>query len=430
MSNVIKFNVKLQTWCIAMICFSYPFFITIFIVLGIPTGLANFVVKGSLIVLLLISFFTTSGTKGLAIDLKLLISFFIIYGIRLLSDTSAGISNVYYSNSYIYIYFFILTVFPCLILIWSRESIDIEFYLKVFFLVIILSNLAYFYYSVTNSSGSFSEQFSGRLNVESSQVGDFYTTIINPISVGRFGALLSLLCLHEILFSKKSIFTKEKLIFITLFFIGIINIFLGSSRGPFFTFFIFALFILYSYLRNVTISLKFLVKIILFIFCLLIFLNFYIFPFLNSNDVFLIQRVEQFFQLLDFRSINEVRNYSYAGALKDFMDMPFFGKQFVGTYDNFYPHNIILEVFMSVGFIGGLFFLIPLFNIVIHFLKVLFTNAPNKIFSFYILGLSFLFFSLTSGSIYTSPEFWVLLTLLIIISKKKNLYYNIYSIKK
>ncbi len=411
-TSTIKLNTKLLTWAMALICFSYPISIVLFIKLGIPTGPANIALKAFFVGLCIISLMMIRMPKKKSLNISFLVFFFIIYGFRLMYDASIGVQNVYYSNTYVYLYYFVLTVLPCLTLIWGRDILNIKYFLNVTFVVIALSNLFYFYYSTTEVTSSFTEQLAGRINVESNTVGSTYTTIINPLSVGRFGVLISLLCSYKILFSYTAMKKIEKLCLVLLFMIGIANILLSSSRGPLLTFIIFFLIILYSYFKVNKINEKMFIKVTLFIAILVSLLIYYIIPIVNSTDIFLFKRVEMFF---DGGGVEEARSYSYIGAINDFINNPIFGSQFVGTYDNFYPHNLILEVLMAVGLFGGFFFFKPFFSILNFFRGLLKKRFKPNIFIIYIVGLSLIMLSLTSGSIYTNPEFWVFFTLLIIL---------------
>ena len=98
------------------------------------------------------------------------------------------------------------------------------------------------------------------------------------------------------------------------------------------------------------------------------------------------------------------RNYLFDDAFLLFQKSPIFGSQFVTTGGG-YPHNLLIEVPMSLGIIGLIFFFYILINIFFKLYKIfLIPNLQIEIFGIICVCLIVLFLGLTSGSIFVNPE--------------------------
>ena len=117
--------------------------------------------------------------------------------------------------------------------------------------------------------------------------------------------------------------------------------------------------------------------------------------------------------------LDEARRFSFYGAWNDFLTSPIIGNHFVGSYDNFYPHNIILEVMMSLGVVGLFIFLRIILRVYINFRNVFTGKFNTQTLHLFLFGLCFILISLTSGSIVASPEFWAFFILLSVIQDNK-----------
>ena len=111
----------------------------------------------------------------------------------------------------------------------------------------------------------------------------------------------------------------------------------------------------------------------------------------------------------------EERNYSIEYAWQDFKNNPVIGSQYVGTYDNFYPHNIIIEVFMATGIIGAFCFFMFIFGVV----KKIILHYPINYhyLEFQYILIPTLFIGLTSGSLMFSSDLWLTVALYLCINR-------------
>lgn len=118
---------------------------------------------------------------------------------------------------------------------------------------------------------------------------------------------------------------------------------------------------------------------------------------------------------------------AYAYATAQFYESPMLGSYFRIVTTNpiwrgMYPHNIILEVLITVGVIGFIPFLYFIGKIFSKLRKA-FKNTPNNNSIEKVLGILFIniFFSLMStGTILLNLPFWVIIAILLTINVNKN----------
>jgi Lipid A core - O-antigen ligase and related enzymes len=107
----------------------------------------------------------------------------------------------------------------------------------------------------------------------------------------------------------------------------------------------------------------------------------------------------------------ETRYYLWQYSIDKFMEQPFTGYyteirpgEVLGSFDAYYPHNIILEAFLSVGIVGGVFLIIIILYTFINAIKISKYSVENSwMLSLFIVAL---YFSMFSGTIYNAIWFW------------------------
>lgn len=418
-SNNLVSNVA--TWVIMLSCFSYPITTVLFLKLGVPTGPANYALKGVFAVL----YFTLlllglSKNKNVISTLSFpLIVFFVIYSIRLFVDTAffdIGMKNDY-SHSYLYLYYYILTFLPCLSLFAVKDHLDFSKIIKYTGVFLVLINVSYMLYFLSEGPGSFLLMLSSRAEVSSETLER--GTVINPIVVGVFGASLALFEISKFIQLKKEKLFRNLLgvIFIAM---GIANVMLGASRGPVLLLVLGVFIISGFYFKYRAFQASKILNLIGVLFGLLLIFQLFIAPLFSDTEIFLFKRLEMLDDSIG-SDTKEARDYSFEGAINDFLDSPIIGKQYVGTYDNFYPHNVYLEVFMATGILGAIFFFWAFYQVFQTFIKLWRLRLPEEYLPLFIIGMSNLIVGLTSGSIPTSPQYWIFLTLLILLQSKRPL---------
>ncbi len=226
----------------------------------------------------------------------------------------------------------------------------------------------------------------GRLNLVS----------LNPISIGHLGGtlvILSFWLFFKIDFSRL-IF---KLTFMLASIIGIYLMLGSGSRGPFVAVsFSLLIFMIFSKKHNYIGLIVFGLIAIAVLYKLALYLD-------TSGAFPILNRIESTLSGNDYSVIG--RQESYSGAFYQFVENPLFGDSLEEKTTGYYPHNVILEAFMSTGIVGGLAFLAFFLYVFYYGYMLIKTDAATSwialIFMQYFIGAQF------SGAIYTSTTMWI-----------------------
>lgn len=408
---------NLVLWIIVLNCFSYPITAVIIAYFQVPSGLINIGLKIIYSILALVLIYIVTIKDGIKIPYTLIggLCFFFIYSVRLIYDI--GVEKVpvlFYSDTYILSYFFGATLLPIIAITFGYRYINVnKLTLFVFWALVIANFFLIYYLLVLSDFGDLEKQLARRAHIKTE--GTSIGTLINPITIGYYGATLSLFCINAILsdfFSSKTI----KWMLYPLIAMGFIILLLGASRGPLLGFVLILFISLMAHFYRSTEKVLKIGKFIMYFAFGFLFLSGAINEIYKKYDIFLFYRVEKFFTDRD-KGRKEVRDFSFESAWNDFLSSPFVGKQFVGTYDNFYPHNIFLEVLMATGIFGGVFFLIYFFKFSTSSIRLI-TKQRFKLYTPLVFTSFICFFlSVTSGSIFSSPEIWIMMTLTTLLTK-------------
>lgn len=245
-------------------------------------------------------------------------------------------------------------------------------------------------------------------NVTGRDVGDLE---IGVLVYGQYGTMLALLSIYKLTNEKKGIFS---ILYIAGIILGALIIFVSASRSPFIALILSTVF--YFVIKKGTKGVFYLSIPAVFI------------------SVFFFQIMELFGSLfksnfLDrlvstFEKDNE-REKLFKVALREFIDNPFFGKNFLiqtKPYIGSYPHNLFVEAFMATGFFIGMI-------LVILFIRTLFIKGKYVIQNDHSTGwvpmifCQFFIFSMFSNNIYSNNLLWYLLILTIITFRYEK-YFN------
>ncbi|MES2794773.1 MAG: O-antigen ligase family protein [Bacteroidota bacterium] len=237
--------------------------------------------------------------------------------------------------------------------------------------------------------------------------------LLNPIIISFFGASLSILSINLFLFFKN--YNKFLLAFCVV--LGIANLAFGASRGPFYSFFVLIL-ATFAYKNFQTkfqisrllksISIFFLVSIVIYISLSLL---------IEIDELTIVKRITIGQELQEFGQ-EEYRNFAYQYAFQDFLEHPLLGNHFVGSYDQTYPHNVMIEVLMATGIVGGIFYFTAFLSFMVRFFYV-FKSDNRELFIIFLICILTISLSLTSGSIFVNPESWILFSLALTIKIDK-----------
>lgn len=319
-----------------------------------------------------------------SLKLLLLIKVFIfIYSLRLVHDVFI-IKLVYGDYFYYLSFWFFISLIPCSIFLnidWKKPSKYLS-YTKIFLNFFLL--LLFFQFSILMTS-NFSLG-AGRLGGEA----------INPITLGIYCGSVILVSAYTILFNtwrQKNIFNL--ILNIVTILIGFFFLISTASRGPIIsTILCLAILFFSSGKKAIYIGIPTLI-------CSTIPIFYYIVPLLEKKGDFALNRYSQF--------NDSLRSTLLELSFKKIIETPF-GFLFGSTLElpnHGYPHNLVIESFLSTGVIGGLLFSLICLVSIKRSLALLFSHHPWSWVG--ILFIQSFMLSLASGSLYGSSTFWYLL---------------------
>lgn len=402
---------KVTSLMIILLCFGYPISAISSLVLDIPSRYVNGIFRGFI---LLLSFFSLSlfffiKHKGKILLSKYTVSlllFLFFYSLRLIWDLF--IISIYTEHSKFEICSFYIgnILFPVFTVLFTFKFCSKQKIILKSFLLLIVDNLLIliFYFHQINWN------FSPEILMERAAIKGMSDEIllINPISFGIYGGYLILTSTTFLLFFKSLV---PKTISFLFFGLGLINLILSTSRGPFLFTLIGVILLLILYVSFSKKSYKLWRKAILLI-AISSTLIVLLFTELEKAglDIGIIQRAVNTKESIQSGE-KEGRNDLYSEGINMFLDSPVFGKQLVLQSTASYPHNIFIEVMMSTGIIGFSLYFITIICFFIRLMKFK-NHSLNFIFFLAVFFLAF-GISQTTGNIYQSVECWLLMALIL-----------------
>lgn len=399
---------NITEWLFVLLCFCYPISAVLSLFLSIDSTLFN---TGYRALALLFSVFVLLKLpyvkKENNIAIHLLFIFFLFYLFRIFYDIGfKGMEVAYFRLFSFYIGNIVLPIFT---LVKAFKFIDIQRLLRRIFKTLIIANILILFAFFYQQNFSFSpEVLLGRAEVK---IGE-KDSLVNSITYSLYGGYLFLLCFSLLVFQIKNI-SKNKIRLFFFLFLGIINLLLGSSRGPLLSTFLAIVVFLLQYFLYV--KKKNIFKLGLIVVLVSIVIS-YSFTYLNENNFQLgiIERMLKFSDDMHYGE-KEGRISLYGKAFDFFEESPILGKQFM--FDNgAYPHNMVLEVLMALGLIGFLLYL----GVILFYLKRIFDIYRIGKFYVPIVFISVLSFGLTmtTGNIYENVEFWNIMAFVLLVPLK------------
>lgn len=315
----------------------------------------------------------------------LLLFFWFIYTCRLVYDVifqanllGEGTINNYITIGYLFVFI------PMLSLARSYNEADLKRLFQMSFYILLLGvllNLSVSAFQILNGSWQGGQRLS--------------TERLNPISLGRYSAVLFLLAFGLIQIQNK----KKLLLLIISMFIGLIGVLLSGSRGAL----VSLLFVLIIIVLSKT-SLK---KIVLFSILL---------PLCVGIGIFLMSVLVPDIDLIsNYLAMGgkgdqsaQIRYQLYNGALEQFYNNPILGDLIIEREYKFYPHNQVLEILMATGMVG-IFVFVSLNSFVLGKLNRLKNSNINK-GGVYGISMHCLIFyviaGMFTGTILGAVEYW------------------------
>lgn len=223
---------------------------------------------------------------------------------------------------------------------------------------------------------------------------------IGPIVISRAGGVLALCGLAAT--------NVKNWIKILSFILGVSLLLLGSSRGPLAGFILCTLLLLLKNIRKGTFEVIFL-KIVGITICIFVFISLFN---LFSGEINL-GTYTRLTSMIDSGVSGEERIHTWSAAWSQFVSSPIYGDKIVENYSYTYPHNLVLEVLMSVGLIGFIPFIMASYIAFRRSIYQLKYGSPlvALLFFYMLIGV------MVSGGIITSPDFWMTFILILVTPK-------------
>lgn len=332
------------------------------------------------------------------LNFTLFLSFIFFYSIRVIYDLEfRNIFNVVFDNKSGYYQALVYLVIVSISLFYIRK-LDFNFILNFSFYLLLISTVLAIY-NIQNSPTDMLQRAEGRF--EGAQG-------INSIDFGHYGVSLSLISL--ILYNKNKNFFLKTLNILGIV-LGLFVMFMAGSRSPF-----LALLLSLICYQVFTFGIG---KGIIYLFVLLL-------PFLIFYDA-IVDYLEAYGSNFIVRLIEAIdgdtseRDGLFNIGFNSFLDNPFLGDSFLinsGPLHGTYPHNLILESFMAIGFTGGCIFIILLLRGIRNGLYLFKLNSEKSFLA--ILLFQQIVLSLFSLSIYTHVKYWFIIILVLNIKEIKD----------
>lgn len=403
-SKQLLFWEKLNNLFIYLMLFGFPIIMLIPIVLRTDTTPYSIAFRGFCVLLMLYLFFSpirnNKENKKVFSSFLLLLLFWIILLIRIIFDFEftnvLRQDNLVLNPIQVYLFAIFLSLIPIIVIYKNRYFISIEKIENNIFKITIVSALSVLVGLIINYGTNFSKIFLERTELFYGAETGIHP--LNPISISRVGSIVVLLTINKFFLNKN----LSRLFFFLSLFLGMSLLLLGGSRGPFISTFII-LFILFVTYRN-----KYSAKKLLF-YSLIIFVI--LFQLINIEELSLVKRFDN-----PIYGKDPTRAEIWDAAFDYFLKSPVWGYSIVDKF-GIYPHNIYLETLMAVGLLGTLPFIFIITRIIKIFIKEFKKGSLTNLMT---ITLVYLLFASSSGSLYYTPELWVLIPILLFRNLTRN----------
>lgn len=402
---------ELTAWLLVLLAFAYPYPACLSIFLKVSSTPINIAARAVYVGLSLYIIVVSSFKKDLKIPISglSLLLFWFIYTIRIIIDLEIFHIETFHTKLDIYSFGLGNIFLPVIaILLAFKYSSLSGFFTKALYLLI-GANFFIITIFIDQHNGLDARSFLERAYLVSPVTGG---NVVNPISFslyGGYGVIIGLLGL--LIYNKK--LSKAKLFACVIsLIVGLPNLILGASRGPTIIVVLTITLIFAIHLSRATFNFRYNFSLAFGFLCVVFLYGKFIAPKMNTDDIAILGRLDT---LAQGKQAND-REYLYQEAFTMFLASPALGNQIVLETTKSYPHNLFLEILMSLGLLG--IFLYSIINMSMIRCYVFFKKYddyyPTILATLFVaMGLSF-----TSGCLYQNIEFWNLLAALLASAPK------------
>lgn len=322
-------------------------------------------------------------------ELFILMILFGMYMLRLAYDLEIIGVVVYEGAPNFYLFFYFTVALPSILILAHHHMFDsVDDFLYYFKPVLYLSLFLNLYFG-----------FNGYLNsiINGMIMSRLETNKLNPISLGHLSATILIYLIFIKQYLKKKFHLIDNIALIGAF-VGLI---MSNSKNPILT---LLLVILFAYYLQYGLQKKFYLA----IFLLLLSVVISYILFVNVFDINVFQRFSIMFSEDDESSMS--RMSSFKEGIEMFLSNPVFGKSFLLPLGG-YPHNILIDLLMSLGLIG---FSIFIYLSIKTFRAIILIQRMKQ--EFVIIGLLFIQYFIaaqTSGTFWDSSYIFIFMSLIL-----------------
>lgn len=410
-----EFLAKLMLWTAVFIAVGYPIQASVPVMLQTLSTPINiffrFCTLGFSFFCLFIIFFKKEPVKFPSISVPYLI-FWVLYLARLFYDLVIVEINCAACKSPMDVFAFAIgqNLIPLLgIMVYSKYWNQKEVYGAVFKTVVV-SAILLILLLVVFKKGSELMDFSQRTSLSSDAKEKNSTIGVSNLHLT--GSYLLLLTVFNIC----SFTVKNRFLRFAQFLgvpVGAFLIILSGSRSPVVISLIGLLYIFMTYAlnnrRNTLNRFK-----LLAVSTVIVFSGILLVGLINAKDFVIYQRsLDTIEKLRSGKNADEYRSSVNEASLKQFISSPVLGDKIVSDYDNFYPHNVYMEVLISLGIIGGILYALILVFGVSKFVHNLQSKRRVYLQGLGLLYMYNLFDSWIGNSLWGAPAVWLVPALFI-----------------
>lgn len=394
-----------------------------FLLLGIPSlvhifglGYSSIYIAliSCIILIILLSHNYNNNIGNITLDLKLNnVIETIFYTIFCFIIVFQGLKeNDYLSEKFVFTVINILVIFLVMKMARTTITLYFSFFLLTLYFVSIIYVFIFLYETASSGSLTYIMQ-SYRL-----------TLFDNPIFTSRIMGFIIVLAIFYIFIIKKFRIVNSMIFIISLLILGS-----SGSRQTIIALLLSVLFLLFynnkSILLNGKIKKRNIYKVVIFLFTFPVFFliivnffrklfsNLYIFQRLSSQGLDSTGRIEIYNQTINI-IMSDVGNFLFGIGYNNFQDYSLFA----------YPHNLILEIWVELGFLFLLLFLIYLISTIVLFIKNRSFIDSNNFAIVLTLFIYFFSLSMFSSALYGNNMVFVFLIIMNLLSagyKRNNL---------
>jgi O-antigen ligase len=358
--------------------------------------------------ILFVRFFTRKNIRiVVSVPVALALLFWFFYLLRIFYDLNIrGLK--FATETHLFVYSMALgnCLLPFVAVSLSALYIDARYLVRILYSAFIVSCLSSLL-TIVVFLGVRPDMFSSRRLIDNLGV--------QVIKLSFDGEVLIVFSAFFLVFSK-ALTTKQRIGIICVMLLGMVSLIGGASRSPVLGTLFGLLLITGVYFWRSGTSVRKVAKALVSIGLVVSGFVVLYFSVLVNLPLATFQRLFNFFESRNHGGIEE-RDMQFASAWKQFLRSPVIGDSFLEEFSDFYPHNMVLEVLMSMGILGATLMFFVLSSVFIRIPRLISDRDgwDNELLVAIFFCL-ILFLSMFSGGLFLASYWWIVLAYMLIRS--------------